>query len=226
MIEPLIHTNTALLLHSRESTVWGGFVSFSLLNTYPSAWFPWQLILLTYNCLEEASEKRRKSERTQAWDFLRDRHRSQGNWLESVFMTWNPIDINYHQAMAVSQEKKNIRNRMYFRVAGQKEGLPSLSRLPGPPSGRIVPFFHHTAHLCDGCPLLCVLLLKESLAWGFSLSDSSNIETLSSSSSEKELRSKRWQRWIGSMFWTIIGEQHFSLEGSLLSQTNTDNNVQ
>lgn len=50
--------------------------------------------------------------------------------------------MNHHQAMAVSQEKKKVRNRMYFRVAGQQEGLPSLSRLPSPPSGRIVPFFH------------------------------------------------------------------------------------
>lgn len=89
------------------------------------------------------------------------------------------MNIYYHQAVAVSQGKKKVRNRMYFRVAGQQEGLPSLSRFPSPPSGRIVPFFHHTAHLCDGCPLLCVLLLKESLAWGFSLSDSSNIEALS-----------------------------------------------
>lgn len=62
--------------------------------------------------------------------------------LESVFMTWSPENINYHQAAADSQEKKRVRNRMYFRVAGQQEGLPSLSRLPSPPSARILPFFH------------------------------------------------------------------------------------
>lgn len=152
---------------------------------------------------------------------------SQGIWLAWECMTWSPMDVNNPQAVAVSQEKKRVRNRSTKFLPRSCIVAAEQAHLPRPLSGRSRrPFFHinsgfktdmerdHTAHLCDSPPLLCDLFLKESLARGLSLSESSNTEALPSSS-EKELRSNGRRRWIRSMSSMVMEEQQFPLGETL-----------